>query len=42
MPSADYSKWVQPENVADVALWLADERAGHITGSTISIDGANV
>jgi NAD(P)-dependent dehydrogenase (short-subunit alcohol dehydrogenase family) len=42
MPSADYSKWVQPENVADVVLWLADERAGHITGSTISIDGANV
>ncbi len=42
MPSADYSKWVQPENVADVVLWLADERAGHITGSTISIDSANV
>ena len=42
MPSADFSKWVQPENVADVVLWLADERAGHITGSTISIDSANV
>jgi len=42
MPSADYSKWVQPENVADVVLWLADERAGNITGSTISIDSANV
>src|SRR5215472_13251619 len=42
MPSADYSKWVQPENVADMVLWLADERAGHITGSTISIDSANV
>jgi len=42
MPSADYSKWVQPANVADVVLWLADERAGHITGSTISIDSANV
>jgi len=42
MPSADYSKWVQPENVADVVLWLADERAGNITGSTISIDATNV
>jgi len=42
MPSADYSKWVQPQNVADVVLWLADERAGHITGSTISMDGTNV
>ena len=41
MPSADYSKWVQPENVADVVLWLADERAGHITGTSISIDRAN-
>src|SRR5215469_397525 len=42
MPSADFTKWVQPENVADVVLWLADERAGHITGSTISIDATNV
>jgi len=41
MPSADYSQWVQPENVADVVLWLADERAGHITGTSISIDRAN-
>jgi NAD(P)-dependent dehydrogenase (short-subunit alcohol dehydrogenase family) len=41
MPSANFSKWVQPGNVADLVLWLADERAGHITGSTISIDGAN-
>jgi len=42
MPGADYSKWVPPENVADLVLWLADGRAGHITGSTISVDGANV
>ena len=42
MPSADFSKWVPPEDVADVVRWLADERAGHITGSTIAIDGANV
>ena len=42
MPSADYSKWVQPQNVADLVLWLADERAGHITGTFVSIDGANV
>jgi NAD(P)-dependent dehydrogenase (short-subunit alcohol dehydrogenase family) len=41
MPSANYSKWVQPENVADAVSWLADERAGHITGTSISIDGAN-
>jgi NAD(P)-dependent dehydrogenase (short-subunit alcohol dehydrogenase family) len=42
MPSADFSKWVQPEDVANLVLWLTDERAGHVTGSTISIGGANV
>lgn len=40
-PSADFSKWVQPGNVAELVLWLADERAGHITGTSISIEGAN-
>ena len=39
MPGADFSKWVQPADVADLILWLADERAGHITGTTIPIDG---
>jgi len=39
MPNADFSKWLKPEDVADLVLWLADERAGHITGATIPIDG---
>jgi NAD(P)-dependent dehydrogenase (short-subunit alcohol dehydrogenase family) len=38
MPNSDFSKWLQPGNVADLVLWLADERSGHITGSAISID----
>lgn len=38
MPDADSSKWVQPGDVADLVLWLADERAGHITGTAIPID----
>jgi NAD(P)-dependent dehydrogenase (short-subunit alcohol dehydrogenase family) len=42
MPGADFSKWVKPGNVADLVLWLTDERAAHITGSTISMDGTNV
>lgn len=42
MPSADFSKWVQPSDVANLTLWLADERAGHITGTAIPIDGSNV
>jgi NAD(P)-dependent dehydrogenase (short-subunit alcohol dehydrogenase family) len=41
MPGADFSKWLQPAEVADMVLWLADERAAHITGTAIPIDGAN-
>jgi NAD(P)-dependent dehydrogenase (short-subunit alcohol dehydrogenase family) len=42
MPRADFSKWVQPDDVADVVLWLADDRAAHITGTAIPVDGTNV
>jgi 3-oxoacyl-[acyl-carrier protein] reductase len=41
MPSADFSKWLQPSEVADLALWLAGEQAGHITGAALPIDGTN-
>jgi NAD(P)-dependent dehydrogenase (short-subunit alcohol dehydrogenase family) len=40
MPKADFSKWVQPADVANLVLWIADERAGHITGAAIPIDSA--
>ena len=40
MPGADFSKWLQPADVADLILWLADERAAHVTGAAIPIDGA--
>src|ERR1700730_11161827 len=42
MPGADFSKWVQPADVADLILWLAEERAGHVTGAAIPIDGSGV
>src|ERR1700730_8436353 len=42
MPGADFSKWVKPADVADLILWLADERAGHVTGAAIPIDGSGV
>jgi NAD(P)-dependent dehydrogenase (short-subunit alcohol dehydrogenase family) len=42
MPNADPSKWLQPGEVADLALWLAEDRAAHITGTLIPIDGASV
>jgi NAD(P)-dependent dehydrogenase (short-subunit alcohol dehydrogenase family) len=41
MPGADFSKWLKPADVADLVLWLADERAAHITGTAIPIDGAS-
>jgi NAD(P)-dependent dehydrogenase (short-subunit alcohol dehydrogenase family) len=40
MPAADSSKWVKPADVADLILWLADERAKNITGTAIPIDSA--
>jgi NAD(P)-dependent dehydrogenase (short-subunit alcohol dehydrogenase family) len=40
MPGADFSKWVQPADVADLILWLADERAARITGTAVPIDGS--
>jgi NAD(P)-dependent dehydrogenase (short-subunit alcohol dehydrogenase family) len=40
MPGVDSSKWLKPADVADLVLWLADERAAHITGTAIPIDGA--
>ena len=42
MPGADFSKWVQPGDVADLVLWLAGDRAAHITGTAIPVDGSNV
>jgi NAD(P)-dependent dehydrogenase (short-subunit alcohol dehydrogenase family) len=38
MPSADFGKWLDPARVADLALWLAAENAGHISGATIPIE----
>jgi NAD(P)-dependent dehydrogenase (short-subunit alcohol dehydrogenase family) len=40
MPGADFSKWVRPGDVADLVLWLADDRAAHITGAVIPVDGS--
>jgi len=40
MLGADFSKWVRPGDVADLVLWLADDRATHITGTAISVDGS--
>jgi NAD(P)-dependent dehydrogenase (short-subunit alcohol dehydrogenase family) len=38
MPNADFSKWLDPAMVADLALWLSGENAGHISGASIPIE----
>jgi len=37
--SIPLGKWTQPEDVAKVALFLASDDAGQITGATIVVDG---
>lgn len=39
MAGADVSKWVQPANVASLALWLATDAAKEISGAAIPIYG---
>jgi NAD(P)-dependent dehydrogenase (short-subunit alcohol dehydrogenase family) len=41
MPNADFSVWVNPQDVADLVLWLADDRAAHITGATFPIQASH-
>jgi NAD(P)-dependent dehydrogenase (short-subunit alcohol dehydrogenase family) len=39
MPDADFSKWVTPEQIAQVILFLASEAAVAITGAMIPVAG---
>jgi NAD(P)-dependent dehydrogenase (short-subunit alcohol dehydrogenase family) len=39
MPDADVSRWVQPEQVADLIIFLLSDRASAITGALIPIVG---
>ncbi len=38
-PSADFSKWVKPESIADVLLWLASDAAADVNGVSIPVYG---
>jgi NAD(P)-dependent dehydrogenase (short-subunit alcohol dehydrogenase family) len=39
MPNADFSKWVAPEQIADVMQFLCSEAASAITGAAIPVYG---
>jgi len=38
MPKADFSKWLEPSAVAELAVWLAGPDAAHISGASIPIE----
>jgi NAD(P)-dependent dehydrogenase (short-subunit alcohol dehydrogenase family) len=39
MPGADFSKWLKPEEVAELVFFLAQDSAAYLTGAEIPIDG---
>lgn len=39
MPDADFSRWVPPEAIADVILFLASDQSRAITGASIPVYG---
>jgi NAD(P)-dependent dehydrogenase (short-subunit alcohol dehydrogenase family) len=39
MPKSDFSRWVQPEQIADLIVFLLSDRASAITGALIPITG---
>jgi NAD(P)-dependent dehydrogenase (short-subunit alcohol dehydrogenase family) len=39
MPKADFSKWVTPQELADVILFLASDAASAVTGALIPVVG---
>lgn len=39
MPKADFSKWVTPQELAEVILFLASEAASGVTGALIPVAG---
>lgn len=39
MPDADFAKWVRPEELADVILFLASDAASAITGALLPVNG---
>lgn len=39
MPDADFAKWVQPQELADVILFLVSDAAGAVTGALLPVPG---
>ena len=41
MPQADFSKWVQPGNIASLCVWLSGDAAKEITGAALPMYGVS-
>jgi NAD(P)-dependent dehydrogenase (short-subunit alcohol dehydrogenase family) len=39
MPKADFAKWVTPQELAEVVLFLASDAAGAVTGALLPVSG---
>lgn len=39
-PAADYSRWVTPQQIAEVLAWLLSDEAGVVNGSVLRLYGA--
>jgi NAD(P)-dependent dehydrogenase (short-subunit alcohol dehydrogenase family) len=39
MPDADVTRWVEPEAVADVVVFLASDAARAVTGAAVRVFG---
>ena len=42
MPNADFSKWVQPANVATLVAWLASDAGKDVNGAVLPVYGNDV
>jgi len=42
MPSADFSKWVQPASIAALITWLASDSGKDVNGAAIPVYGSDV
>jgi NAD(P)-dependent dehydrogenase (short-subunit alcohol dehydrogenase family) len=39
MPKADFGKWVTPQELADVILFLVSDAASAVTGALLPVSG---
>jgi NAD(P)-dependent dehydrogenase (short-subunit alcohol dehydrogenase family) len=42
MPKANFSKWVRPETIADLMVWIAGDSAKDVNGAVIPVYGSDV